>query len=71
MKGANALLLMIAGAAVVAAFGNALGQADDLDMEQATYCEMVKTFKETKGQFGWPDFNNNADKFCAELTAKI
>lgn len=37
---------------------------DDLDHEQATYCEMVKTFKESNGQYGWPDYRGNARRVC-------
>lgn len=39
-------------------------QADDLDMQQANYCEMVQTFKDTRGQYGWPDYNGNAAEVC-------
>lgn len=39
-------------------------RADDLDKEQSLYCEMVQTFKETKGQYGWPDYRGNAAEVC-------
>lgn len=39
-------------------------QPDDLDKDQALYCEMVKTFKQTKGQYGWPDYRGIAAKVC-------
>ena len=39
-------------------------QADDLAKEQSLYCGMVQTFKETHGQYGWPDYRGNAAKVC-------
>jgi hypothetical protein len=39
-------------------------QPDDLEQQQALYCEMVKTFKETQGQYGWPDYRGNAAEVC-------
>ncbi|QMP19209.1 hypothetical protein [Pseudomonas phage Persinger] len=39
-------------------------QPDDLDQQQATYCEMVQTFKDTRGQYGWPDYRGNAAEVC-------
>lgn len=30
----------------------------------ATYCGMVAQFKETNGQFGWPDYRGTAAKVC-------
>lgn len=37
---------------------------DDLDQQQALYCEMVQAFKQTNGQYGWPDYRGNAVEVC-------
>jgi hypothetical protein len=36
-----------------------VGQSDleEAERQQAEYCEMVKLWKQTKGQAGWPAFN--------------
>jgi hypothetical protein len=36
-----------------------VGQSDfeEAERQQAEYCEMVKLFKQTKGQSGWPAYN--------------
>lgn len=39
---------------------------DALSKEQALYCEMTGAFKNTNGQFGWPDYRGNARKVCGE-----
>lgn len=31
----------------------------DATQERATYCEMVKMYKNTGGDYGWPDYNNS------------
>jgi len=28
------------------------------------YCDMVTTYQETKGDYGWPDYNNNYNEVC-------
>lgn len=38
---------------------------DSLSTDQKLYCEMVKTFKETNGQFGWPDYRGIDRKVCS------
>lgn len=37
---------------------------DDLAQQQALYCEMTKTFEQTHGQYGWPDYLGIADEVC-------
>ncbi len=36
-----------------------VGQSDleEAERQQAEYCEMVKLWKQTKGQAGWPAYN--------------
>ena len=36
-----------------------VGQSDfeEAERQQAEYCEMVKLWKQTKGQSGWPAYN--------------
>lgn len=49
---------------IVVALVNNPDEPDALTKEAQTYCEMVQQFKETKGQFGWPDYRGNAAKVC-------
>ena len=36
----------------------------DAEMQRATYCEMVQTWKDTNGDYGHPDFRQNAGRVC-------
>jgi hypothetical protein len=49
--------MIIAGAFVLVAFG-IVGQADyeEAERQHDEYCEMVKLWKQTKGEAGWPAF---------------
>lgn len=38
--------------------------SDSLSKEQALYCEMTAAFKNTNGQYGWPDYRGNSAKVC-------
>lgn len=59
----NWLAIIILAAAVLITLDDARN-GDDLQRDQATYCEMVATFKETHGQYGWPDYRGNAAEVC-------
>jgi len=59
----NWLAFLIIGAAVILTLDDAR-HGDDLDQQQTNYCEMVQTFKDTRGQFGWPDYRGNAAEVC-------
>ena len=37
---------------------------EDEARQQQLYCDMVKTFEESDGMYGWPDYNNNAKEVC-------
>lgn len=39
-------------------------QPDELDQEQALYCEMVTTHKATGGEYGWPDYKGVYAEAC-------
>lgn len=41
-----------------------VGKSDleEAERQQAEYCEMVKLWKQTKGQAGWPAYNG--EKMC-------
>ena len=41
-----------------------LDHPDELDREQALYCEMVETFKTTGGEYGWPDYRGVYERAC-------
>ena len=32
--------------------------------EAQLYCEMVQTYKDTNGQYGWPDYRGEFRKVC-------
>ena len=47
------------------ALGNVIdGQPDDLEQQRALYCEMVETFKNTGGEYGWPDYKGAYRRDC-------
>jgi hypothetical protein len=58
------LILAIIG--LIVAMG-IVGQSDleEAERQQAEYCEMVKLFKQTKGQSGWPAYNGEG--MCRRL----
>ena len=39
-------------------------QPDELEQEQALYCEMVATHKTTGGEYGWPDYKGTYERAC-------
>jgi len=49
-------------------FLTACGKSEyEVELEQQDeYCKMVKLFKDTKGQTGWPDFKNTYKDWCLE-----
>lgn len=47
------------------ALGNVIdGQHDDLEQQRALYCEMVETFTNTGGEYGWPDYKGTYRRDC-------
>ena len=47
------------------ALGNVIdGQPEDLEQQRALYCEMVETFKNTGGEYGWPDYKGAYGRDC-------
>jgi hypothetical protein len=32
--------------------------------QEQLYCDMVQTFQESNGEYGWPDYNLNAAEIC-------
>ena len=55
--------VILAGLGLLIAMG-IVGQSDleEADRQQDEYCEMVKLWKQTKGQAGWPAYNG--EKMC-------
>lgn len=45
---------------LILAVGVVLTQPDDQDLELKHYCEMVQIYRDSNGEFGWPDYNNTA-----------
>ena len=61
------LTTWVMGACLVAAFlAGTLAdvQPDELEQEQALYCEMVEAFKATGGEYGWPDYRGVYERAC-------
>lgn len=36
------------------------------NLETQQYCDMVKLYKDSNSENGWPDYNNNYEKECKE-----
>ena len=55
--------VILAGLGLLIAMG-IVGQSDfeEAERQEAEYCEMVKLWKQTKGQAGWPGYNG--EKMC-------
>jgi hypothetical protein len=45
---------------LILAVGVVLTQPDDQDLELKHHCEMVHIYRESGGEYGWPDYNNRA-----------
>lgn len=58
------LIWLVCGLVVVVGLVNNPDKTDELTMQAKTYCDMVQTYKETKGQYGWPDYRGNFRKVC-------
>ena len=41
-----------------------LFSAEPPDEQSEIYCEMVELFKQTGGEFGWPDYKETFDRGC-------
>jgi len=39
-------------------------ESQEHNSQQSMYCEMVSTYQETKGEYGWPDYQHNYDEVC-------
>lgn len=55
--------VILAGLGLLIAMG-IVGQSDfeEAERQQAEYCEMVKLWKETRGQAGWPAYDG--ERMC-------
>lgn len=52
---------------LVALSALALAGRDDVQVanqQQSEYCEMVSLYKNTGGEYGWPDFRGNFQQVC-------
>lgn len=36
----------------------------ELMLQQQTYCDMVRIYKESGGENGWPDYKHNYEEVC-------
>jgi hypothetical protein len=41
-----------------------LSQYDDITSQQILYCDMVDIYETSNGEYGWPDYQGNAQKLC-------
>ena len=41
-----------------------LSQYDDIDSQQKLYCNMVNIYEQSGGEYGWPDYQENAQIIC-------
>ena len=39
-------------------------ESQEHSSQQSMYCEMVATYHETKGNYGWPDYQDNYNEVC-------
>lgn len=39
---------------------------DPIDLDARQYCEMVGIYKQTGGEYGWPDFKGIYDEECTK-----
>lgn len=46
------------------ALAQANGTQSDHEMQQSYYCDMVKLYKESNGENGWPDYKRNYAEVC-------
>jgi hypothetical protein len=37
---------------------------EDEERQEQLYCDMFKIYQESGGEYGWPDYNNNAKEIC-------
>ena len=47
---------------------------NDVEVEKevnSQYCEMVRIWKNTNGDAGWPDYNGNYDQLCLGKSHEI
>lgn len=60
----GALLGVLLVFVLIALSGSLERQPDDLEQQRALYCEMVETFKNTGGEYGWPDYKGAYRRDC-------
>lgn len=56
---------------LIAIFASILGWIGTQDKEQqkqseSEYCQMVKLYKQTNGDFGWPDYHRSYAEWCSD-----
>ena len=45
---------------------NQIDAPDDQDLALKHHCEMVQIYRDSGGEYGWPDYNNTAH-LCTEV----
>lgn len=60
----DGLVLAFAGILTMAAIAQAFSGPGELEQQRREYCEMVKLYQDTRGEYGWPDFKQTAGSDC-------
>ena len=63
MKRYQAILIVSSIVGALCTIGHLNAQSQDADDQR--YCEMVKIYKQTNGENGWPDFRETYKHQCA------
>lgn len=55
---------ILAAVICLVALAQANGTQSDHEMQQSYYCDMVKLYKDSNGENGWPDYKNTYAEVC-------
>jgi hypothetical protein len=64
MKSADMVCIGVVALFVLAACVVSTMGYEDEERQQVLYCDMVQIYQESGGEYGWPDYNNNAKEIC-------
>lgn len=64
MKTQNLIITLLVIAAIFAVVAAMEGQ--DRRLSDVHYCNMTHQFKQSNGEYGWPDFEEKAEELCNE-----
>lgn len=72
-KSINNWIIGLVGLSIFLIVAGLVGQADyeDALVQERAYCEQVDLFKQTNGEKGWPDYNENYNSVCAKYDRSV